>query len=144
MNDINKNCPVCGCKIHNSDIEFCTDCGWELIVISENASSSLKRFYDEKVNMHKRAFGQINKLKELINIKLASIEDFKNETIKSKLENKLINSQLESKTNELETLKTKILVAEKNNSKIIELEKEIRSLTVKLKVFKQNDLDEIV
>jgi rRNA maturation endonuclease Nob1 len=50
-------CSICDTAIDNiKNTQFCPVCGWELIVIPENASDELKRFFKEKEELHKKNY----------------------------------------------------------------------------------------
>src|ERR1700753_124237 len=58
----NQNCPVCQTGIPGDEYAFCPQCGWELIIISANASQGLKELYEEKLKRHKSIMQERNAL----------------------------------------------------------------------------------
>jgi len=66
-----ENCPACYHKIVDNSLAFCKNCNWELMFISENASQSLKDYYDQKLAYHKTT---INLNKKAEEDRLASLD----------------------------------------------------------------------
>jgi hypothetical protein len=50
-------CPICNHIITDQNIQFCPECGWEMIIIPNNASEQLKKYYENK----KRIFSENRK-----------------------------------------------------------------------------------
>jgi len=139
---LNENCPVCGNQFQEAKIEFCPQCHWEIIIISQSASQGLKNFYSEKLKRHKEIFEQTKKLNVVASVKAEQIE--KLEKLKTELEskNKTLSSDLAISNDELKKIKSKATEIENSKKKISDLEKEVKTLTRDLKVCRQGNLDE--
>ena len=44
------NCPSCQTPIQSGEIEFCPNCSWELIVVSNNSSEWLLKYLADKLS----------------------------------------------------------------------------------------------
>jgi len=49
-------CPICNTKISDNSIEFCTNCNWELISISETSTDGLKKYFDCRLLNYKKMY----------------------------------------------------------------------------------------
>ncbi len=90
----NENCPVCGIQIHDGKIEFCSQCNWELFIISDDASQGLKNFYSEKLKRHKELFEHKKKFNEISSLKSQQIEKLENQKSELESKNKSLSSDL--------------------------------------------------
>ena len=126
MKTVNQNCPVCGIQIQDGRIEFCSQCNWELIVISDDASQGLKNFYSEKLKRHKDQFAQTKKLNEVASSKSQQIDNLEKE--KSELE-----SKNESFKSEIVNMNDKVKNADSITKEITQLKKDYEALKEKYK-----------
>lgn len=132
------NCPICNHSINLSS-QFCENCDFEFMIISNNASLELKEFmlnrqekfmknYQEKLklndqlqNIEKNLKNKINELKDaqvLINKQREDIDQFKGKVATTKEE----LNRLKAYEN---LAKAKIIEIEKLQSDIVDLKKKI-------------------
>lgn len=70
-------CPVCEKAIKNRDTQFCSQCGWELTVIPENASQELKHYFEEKERRYRENIKSMQNLQKKIeeqNIQISKLK----------------------------------------------------------------------
>lgn len=94
MKIANQNCPVCNCQIQDGEKMFCPTCHWELISIPNTASQGLKKFYNEKLELHKSAYRETDKLSEEIFTKEKLLDKLEKQKAELEAENKSLNSDV--------------------------------------------------
>jgi len=96
METANQNCPVCNSQIQDGGKMFCPICKWELISIPSTASQGLINFYKEKLELHKAAFKETDKLNEEILTKKKQLEKLESQKEELEAKNKSLNSDITS------------------------------------------------
>lgn len=109
-------CPVCSNKVESSSTEFCPTCNWENILISENASSGLKKYYQQKLESHKELFKK-----------------------KHEAENRVESLSIENKSliKEISEAKNNIEEAKKAKNQLKKLIEENNELTLQIKSYQE-------
>lgn len=126
-------CPVCGNQIQEASVEFCPQCHWEIITISDSASQGLKNFYSEKLKRHQEIFNQTEKLSEIANEKSQLIDRLEKQITDLEAKNKLLASEVANQkplTDKVKSLEQAITDNEKRVKQLSDnLEKEKEKLT---------------
>ncbi len=136
----NQICPVCDSPIKNGSIEFCPKCNWELVVITNQASTELKQYLDTKIKLHKETFLKSNSLREEVSLRIHSIEALEKENNELTSKIKILNSELSNKSEEFQKVKAKAEDTQEKQNKILKLEKIIIELEAKVEHLKINKL----
>ncbi len=140
METHNQDCPVCGSLIKNGSVEFCPKCNWELVVISDKASTELKQHLENKIKLHKKTFSQTKTLREEVSSRIQSIENLEKEKKELAAKIKTLNSDLAKQSEEFQKVKAKADDTEDKQKKITQLEKKVSTLEVEIERIKKNKL----
>ena len=94
---MSKECQICNTTIESSS-QYCSNCGWELVVISENSSEQLQRIINEKKLRYKQNYDR-----------------FKN----SQMEIKTLHEEIKVQRDEIRKLKEELTNSEKDKPSFI-------------------------
>jgi DNA repair exonuclease SbcCD ATPase subunit len=132
------NCPICNQSINPSS-QFCENCDFEVMIISNNASLELKEYmlnrqekfkknYQEKLKLN----DQLQNLENKLNNKINELKDAQDLIKKQELEIKQFKGKVATTQEELNRLRSyenlanaKIIEIDKLHKEIVELKKKV-------------------
>jgi hypothetical protein len=132
------NCPICN-QIINPSLQFCKNCGFEVMIISNNASEDLKKYvlnrqekfkniFEEKIRLNDKLQSTDDNLK----IKINELKDAEALVKKQNLEINQFKGKVATTQDELNRLKSyenlakaKIIEIEKLQNDIVDLKKKV-------------------
>ena len=131
-------CPICNTEYQQADMQFCTECCWELVLIPVNASDNLKKWFYEKKEIFEKDFCDFYDDEKTITEKSTAKAELEKHTKELHAEIEKISNERDKLQEELDDTNTSFAIDKNRLAYLENLENSIPTINNEIEILKCN------